>query len=36
MVKLEQIKREGDVISCIAFVEDCEIPIKITLNTAGK
>lgn len=36
MVKLEQVKREGDVISCIAFVEDCEIPVKITLNTAGE
>jgi len=32
MVKLRQIKRNGDSITCNAFVEDCAEPVKLIFN----
>lgn len=32
MVKLENISRTGDVITCDAFVEDCKEAIQLTFN----
>ena len=32
MVRLKKIKRIGGDITCIAFVEDCEVPINIKFS----
>ena len=32
MVKLKQIEKNGDQITCIAFVEDCKEPIEIIFH----
>lgn len=32
MVKLEQIKRDGDYITCTAFLEDCKEPVQLVYS----
>lgn len=34
MIKLENINRKGNTITCDAFVEDCEEVIPLTFNVA--
>ena len=36
MIKLKNIKMEADGISCVAFVEDCREPIKISVMADTK
>ena len=32
MIRLENIRLDGDCISCEAFVEDCKTPIQLSVN----
>ncbi len=32
MVKLEQISREGESITCTAYVEDCKEPVRLEFH----
>lgn len=34
MVKLKQVEKDGDAITCVALVEDCAEPIRVVMNVA--
>ena len=32
MIKLKNIKRDNNIITCVAYPEDCEVGLKMTIN----